>query len=100
MTKIGVVHTNFPDFSFDRFLHFAADTGYEWVELNLSDVWEEGIAHPLSEADAAPQSRHVASFGLQISGIAARRFRAKRRAGPKFSNRANARHRGAGPTSG
>lgn len=79
MTKIGVVHYNFPHFSFDQFLRFAADTGYGWVELNLSDVWEESIAHPLSEADAARQSRrteqvtrHVASFGLQISGIAAR----------------------------
>lgn len=79
MSKIGVVHYNYPGFSFDQFLRFAADTGYEYVELDIPDVWQEGIAHPLSEADNAQQSRHteavarhVQSFGLQISGIAAR----------------------------
>lgn len=79
MTKIGVVHYNYPGFSFDQFLRFAADTGYSWVELNILDIWENGIAHPLSGADQARQSRrteavakHVASFGLQISGLAAR----------------------------
>ncbi len=79
MTKIGVVHYNFPGFCFDQFLRFAADTGYGWVELNIADVWLEEIAHPLRGADGVRQSRrteeiarHVASFGLQISGLAAR----------------------------
>ena len=41
MSKIGVIHYNWPDFSFDEYLQSAADFGYGYVELMSSDLWPE-----------------------------------------------------------
>lgn len=40
MSKLGFIHYNWPDFSFDDFLRFAADSGAGYVELQLTDVCE------------------------------------------------------------
>ncbi|MCC6444272.1 MAG: sugar phosphate isomerase/epimerase [Armatimonadetes bacterium] len=70
MAKIGVIHYNFPGFSFEDFLKFAADTGYRFVELQIGDVWDE-------EKDNQPEKNtekvreQLASYGLRASALAA-----------------------------
>src|SRR5688572_9407173 len=69
MAKIGVIHYNFPGFSFQDFLKFAADAGYQYVELQLPDVWGESIDKP--EQNAESVRREVESYGLKVSALAA-----------------------------
>ena len=69
MAKIGVIHYNFPNFSFQDFLKFAADAGYEYVELQLPDVWGENIDNP--ERNAEQVRREVEAHGLKVSALAA-----------------------------
>jgi sugar phosphate isomerase/epimerase len=69
MAKIGVIHYNFPGFSYPDFLRFAADAGYEYVELQLPDVWPEGVDDP--EANAKKVRAEVESHGLKVSALAA-----------------------------
>ena len=69
MSKLGVIHYNFPDFSFQDFLKFAADTGYGFVELQLPDVWGSGISDP--EKNAEKVRKEVESYGLRVSALAA-----------------------------
>ena len=38
MSKFGMVHHNFPGFSFDEFLRFISETGFGYVELQTRDV--------------------------------------------------------------
>ena len=48
MTKLGLIHYNWPGFSFDDFLRFAAENGGGWVELQLTDQWlDRNISWPL-----------------------------------------------------
>jgi sugar phosphate isomerase/epimerase len=79
MFHFGVIHYNFPGFSFEQFLTFAAETGYKYLELNLPDIWEESVEHPLSGNDMVRQAqkteavrKQVESFGLKVSALAAR----------------------------
>jgi len=69
MSKLGVIHYNFPDFSLDDFVKYAADTGYGYVELAFSDVWKEGIESP--EAEAGKVRQQVESYGLKVSVLSA-----------------------------
>lgn len=70
MFKPGVIHYNFPDFTFDQFLRFAAETGYQFVELRLPDVWDETSDHdPLQNATRV--RKQAESFGLRVSALAA-----------------------------
>src|SRR5688500_12797363 len=69
MAKIGVIHYNFPNFSFQDFLKFAADAGCEYVELQLPDVWGENIDNP--ERNAEQVRREVEAHGLKVSALAA-----------------------------
>ncbi|MBI4531936.1 MAG: sugar phosphate isomerase/epimerase [Candidatus Latescibacteria bacterium] len=69
MAKIGVIHYNFPGFSFQDFLKFAADTGYQYVELQLPDVWGKDVEHPEQNAECV--KKEVESYGLKVSALAA-----------------------------
>jgi len=69
MSKIGVIHYNFPGYSFDEFLRYAKDTGYGYVELQIGDVWGEGIEDP--EAEAEKVRAKLESYGLKVSALAA-----------------------------
>lgn len=69
MAKLGVIHYNFPGFSFDDFLQFAADAGYQYVELQLPDVWGQEATSP--EQNAERVRKQVESHGLQVSALAA-----------------------------
>ncbi len=74
MAKLGVIHYNWPDFTFDEFLSYAADSGYGYVELMLRDIWAEadlnGDAAEIREA-AAKVRAQVQSHGLQVSALGA-----------------------------
>lgn len=67
--KLGVIHYNWPGFSFADFLRFAAESGYGYVELQLPDVWGKEITDPESNAERV--RREVESFGLKVSALAA-----------------------------
>lgn len=69
MAKIGVIHYNWPGFSFAEFLAAAAGAGYGYVELQITDVWGAGVENP--EENAQKVRREVESHGLQVSALAA-----------------------------
>jgi len=69
MSKIGVIHYNFPDFSFEQYLQYAADTGYGYLELQSKDVWGEGIDDPVANSEKV--RKQVESYGLKVSALAA-----------------------------
>lgn len=70
MSKIGVIHYNFPGFSFEQFLAFAAESGCGYVELHLSDVWGE-TSPAAPERRAEEVKKLVASHGLRVSALGA-----------------------------
>ena len=51
MKKLGIVHYNFPGFSFQWFLKFTAEAGYRYVELQLPDVWGKDVVNPEQYAE-------------------------------------------------
>lgn len=67
--RFGVIHYNWPGFSFTSFLRFAAETGYGWVELQLPDVWSREEADPEHHAERV--RREVEAYGLKVSALAA-----------------------------
>ncbi|HEY3325450.1 MAG TPA: sugar phosphate isomerase/epimerase [Planctomycetota bacterium] len=69
MAKIGVIHYNFPGFTFQQFLKFCADTGYQYVELQLPDVCDESFKD--AEQKAGALRKELASYGLKTSALAA-----------------------------
>jgi len=69
VAKLGVIHYNFPRFTLTDFLRYASETGYGYVELQISDVWGPGMEEPEAEAEKVRQE--VESFGLKVSALAA-----------------------------
>jgi len=74
MAKIGVIHYNWPGFSFEEYLRFAADSGYGYVELMSGDIWPD--IKPDSDQQAMREAAlkvksQVESFGLQVSAFGA-----------------------------
>lgn len=69
MAKVGVIHYNFGRFSFEQFLDFAANAGCGFVELQLPDVWGQGVSDP--EVNAESVREQVNSRGLRVSALAA-----------------------------
>ena len=67
--KIGVIHYNFPGYSFTDFLKYASETGYGYVELSVGDVWGKGVDNP--ERKAEEVRKQVESSGLKVSALAA-----------------------------
>lgn len=69
MSKIGVIHYNFPGYSLDDFLKYANDTGYEYVEVAISDVWGKGIDNPEKQAEEV--HKKLESYNLKASALSA-----------------------------
>ena len=69
MGKLGVIHYNFPGFSLEDFLRYAAETGYGYVELAAGDVWRKDVDN--AEAEAEKVRILVESHGLQVSALSA-----------------------------
>ena len=69
MSKLGFIHYNWPDFSFDDFLRFAAANGAGYVELQLTDVCENDH---FDDKRAAEVRAKVENYGLKVSALASR----------------------------
>jgi len=70
MAKLGVIHYNFPTLpTLTDFLQYAADTGFEYVELQCGDVGVDTDDNP--EATAEKVRQEVESRGLKVSALAA-----------------------------
>jgi sugar phosphate isomerase/epimerase len=69
MQKIGVIHYNFPEFSLSDFLRYAEETGYEYVELAVADVWADEIRVQEKRAEAV--RKEVDVRGLMVSALSA-----------------------------
>jgi len=69
MAKIGVIHYNFPGYSFDDFLKYASDTGYEYVELSIDDVWGKSVDNPEKQSEKV--RKQVESYNLKVSALSA-----------------------------
>jgi sugar phosphate isomerase/epimerase len=74
MQKIGVIHYNWPGFSFAEFLQYANQIGCTHVELMLSDITDQadlaGNLDALKNA-AAKVRAEVESYGLAVSAFGA-----------------------------
>lgn len=67
MAKIGVIHYNFPQFNFEQFLGYCQATGYEYVELQISDVWGPDVENP--ELQAEKVLEQVQDRGLKVGAL-------------------------------
>lgn len=74
MAKIGVIHYNWPGFSFQNFLRYAAEIGCSHVELMRPDVWpDQELDASVSELVEAASKvrREVEAHGLKVSAFGA-----------------------------
>ena len=69
MPKFGLIHYNYASKSLDDFLKFTSETGFGYVELQISDVWHAETADAEKNAELVRQQ--VESYGLQVSALAA-----------------------------
>jgi len=67
--KFGIIHYNTPGPDVEGFLNYAAETGFDYVELQSADVWPEDEAEP--EKRAAKVLASAESKGLTVSALAA-----------------------------
>ncbi len=67
--KYGIIHYNAPGDTLKEFLCYAKDTGFDSVELTISDVWDE------EESPGQDQAKQVhdllEDIGLSVSALAA-----------------------------
>ena len=67
--KIGVIHYNFPQFTFEQFLDYCPKAGFGYVEVQISDVWGPGVDDP--EANAKKVAAQLRERGLAASALSA-----------------------------
>ena len=72
MSKLGFIHYNWPGFTFDSFLRFAADCGAGYVELQMNDIFNENpddrpSITPEALENARAVRQKVGSYGLRVS---------------------------------
>lgn len=66
----GLIHYNQPDLeTLEAFLEFAAEAGFDAVELFLRDYWPEGDEHP--ERHAERVRKQVDAAGLSVCALTA-----------------------------
>ena len=68
-SKIGVIHYNWPDYTFEGFLERAAEIGYKYLELQIGDIWDG--TSKLGEKTAEQTRKLLEKYGLQASAVAA-----------------------------
>ncbi|MGQ9524457.1 MAG: sugar phosphate isomerase/epimerase family protein [Armatimonadota bacterium] len=66
--KFGVIHYNAPGKTVDEFLRWAKDAGFGYVELQISDVWRDGID---PEVEAKRVKALADSLGIKVSALSA-----------------------------
>ncbi|MBI2194635.1 MAG: sugar phosphate isomerase/epimerase [Planctomycetes bacterium] len=67
--QFGVIHYNTPGDTLEAFLDYAAQTGFDAVELFSGDVWGTKVENPEREAERV--RKLVESRGLSISALGA-----------------------------
>ena len=67
--KFGVIHYNLNQFSFEEFLKYASEAGFQTVELQIRDVWTDEIADPEKKAEEV--AKLVKDHGLEVSALSA-----------------------------
>ncbi|HEY3330823.1 MAG TPA: sugar phosphate isomerase/epimerase [Capsulimonadaceae bacterium] len=72
MPKLGLVHCNTPGSTLVEFFRWAADTGFEFVELTPPDVVVDDPVGEPSLEQAARVRKLAHSYGLRVSAFAAR----------------------------
>ena len=71
MARLGLIHYPFPDLSLQEFLDYAASTGFEYVELQIRDVWDEQQPSCEPEAAAVQVKAQLDGLGLAVSALSA-----------------------------
>jgi sugar phosphate isomerase/epimerase len=72
MSKLGVIHYNAPGKTLNEFLRWAADTGFEFLELMPPDVEIDNPTGTTSVEIAKSVKALVNSYGLRVSAFSAR----------------------------
>ena len=67
--QFGIIHYNAPGDTLEAFLDYAAETGFEAVELQCADVWPKDCADPEQQAERVRGL--LQQRGLNISALAA-----------------------------
>ncbi|MDP6112210.1 MAG: sugar phosphate isomerase/epimerase family protein [Planctomycetota bacterium] len=65
--NFGIIHYNAPGESLEEFLDYAAETGFNSVELFVGDAWHDGVDSP--EAEAERVRALVESKGLSVCAV-------------------------------
>ena len=67
--KYGVIHYNAPGDTFEEFLQYASETGFDSVEVALKDVWDPDKGEPEQQAEEAKVL--LEKYGIEASALAA-----------------------------
>ena len=67
--KIGVIHYNFPGFTWEQFLDYCVTTGFEYIEVGIGDVWGADVTDPAAKAREARQQ--LDDRGLKAGALSA-----------------------------
>ena len=71
MARLGLIHYPFRDLSLREFLDYAAQTGFQYVEVQIRDVWTEQDPACGPEATAAQVKAQLDELGLKASALSA-----------------------------
>jgi len=69
--RFGLIHYNAPGDTLEAFLDYAAQTGFDAVELQIRDVWDEEDPDDQPEARAAAVRQMAEDRGIGIGALAA-----------------------------
>jgi sugar phosphate isomerase/epimerase len=67
--RYGLIHYNAPGKTVAEFLDYAKETGFDWVELQCTDVWAAGEEDP--ESRAAEVKALLDARGMKASALSA-----------------------------
>ncbi len=72
MSKFGIIHYNLPkEWSLEDFLDYCRETGFEYVELQIRDIWDESDRSSDPKKGAERVRKLVDDRGLKVSALAA-----------------------------
>lgn len=69
--RFGLIHYNAPGDTLEAFLDYAAETGFDAVELQIRDLWDEEVEDDDPEAHAAEARKMADARGVAIGALAA-----------------------------
>lgn len=69
--KFGLIHYNAPGETLEAFLDYAAETGFDGVELQIRDIWDEANPDDDPESTARRVRKLVVDRGLFVGALSA-----------------------------